>query len=168
MATNRVVNLSGATIEPLAPAEAKATVLIFLGVECPISNRYAPELRRLHARFTERGVRWWHVYPGPAYSATAIREHQASYQLPDCAALDPNLALTHQTGARITPQAVVYAADGRLVYRGRIDDRHPDLSVVRPEPTQRDLERVLEQLLAAQPVTYTETRAVGCFSPGLP
>ena len=50
------VDLQGRAVDPLANAEARLSVLVFLRSDCPISNRYAPEIRRLHARFAPRGV----------------------------------------------------------------------------------------------------------------
>src|SRR5512143_388854 len=38
--------------------ERKATVLVFLGMECPLSNRSIPELNRLAAEYGARGVRF--------------------------------------------------------------------------------------------------------------
>src|SRR5436190_3763064 len=59
----QALDLDGRPVDPLAATNAAATVLIFVGCECPISNRYAPELRRLHDKFSPRGVRFWMVYP---------------------------------------------------------------------------------------------------------
>src|SRR5436190_5313008 len=41
-----VFDLSGHPVDPFAAPGAKATVFIFISTDCPISNRYAPEIRR--------------------------------------------------------------------------------------------------------------------------
>ena len=41
------------------------TVLIFVSTDCPVSNRYAPEITRLLEEFSPRGVRFQLVYPNP-------------------------------------------------------------------------------------------------------
>ena len=47
-----VPGLDGVPVEPFAPARGiEATVLLFVMTDCPISNRYAPEIRRLHDEF---------------------------------------------------------------------------------------------------------------------
>src|SRR5258708_33881879 len=51
---------------------------------------------------------------------------------------DPKHSLVKYAGATITPEAAVLAG-GRLVYRGRIDDRYVELGVERPTPTRHDL-----------------------------
>lgn len=39
------------------------TVLRFISADCPSSNRYAPEINRLHGEFAARGVRFRLVSP---------------------------------------------------------------------------------------------------------
>src|SRR2546430_8435574 len=53
---SQVVDLNGQQAEPLKVSGAKAVVLIFLRTDCPISNRYAPELKRLHQKFVAGGM----------------------------------------------------------------------------------------------------------------
>src|SRR5512134_2888472 len=43
-------DLEGRAVSPLDD-DVAATVLLFTRTDCPISNRYAPEVRRLHDRF---------------------------------------------------------------------------------------------------------------------
>ncbi len=51
-----IPDLDGRNVDVLAGAGTKATVLVFVGVDCPISNRYAPELERLEREFSPRGI----------------------------------------------------------------------------------------------------------------
>src|SRR5207249_9516148 len=50
---------------PFELASAKVFVFIFVSTDCPISNRYAPEIRRVEGKFAPAGVRFWLVYPDP-------------------------------------------------------------------------------------------------------
>ena len=75
---------------------------------------------------------------------------------------DPTHALVKFVGATVTPEAAVYAG-GRVVYRGRIDDRYVDLGVERPAPTRHDLADALTASLAGKPAPHATTQAVGCF-----
>src|SRR5881296_1094780 len=52
----RGFDLAGRPLDPFDSANAKAVVLIFVGTDCPISNRYAPEIRRLDEEFVRSGV----------------------------------------------------------------------------------------------------------------
>src|SRR5262249_820930 len=53
--------------------------------------------------------------------------------------LDPRHQLVAATGVTTTPEVAVVTADGRIAYRGRIDDRYPQIGVHRQGPTPRDL-----------------------------
>ena len=77
----RVHALDGAAlVDPFAaPAGTKAIVFLFTSTDCPISNRYAPEVRRLAETFGAQGVVFRLVYPNPAEAAPAIREHMAAF-----------------------------------------------------------------------------------------
>jgi hypothetical protein len=59
------IDLNGHPVEELAPAGSRAVVLFFTASDCPISNRYIPEIQRLAQEFGPRGVRVWFVYPNP-------------------------------------------------------------------------------------------------------
>ena len=69
--TPGIVDLDGREVDPLA-GDAAITVLVFTRTDCPIANRYAPELRRLSERYAGRGVRFWLVYPDARTTATRM------------------------------------------------------------------------------------------------
>jgi hypothetical protein len=157
--------LSGAPVDALqAPAGTKAIVFLFTSSDCPISNRYAPEVRRIAETFGSKGVVFRLVYPNPAEDARTIREHMAAYAYAGIAEplRDPKLALVKFAGVSVTPEAAIVAG-GKVVYRGRIDDRYVDLGRERPAPTRRDLFEALTAVMAGKPVTQATTQAVGCF-----
>jgi len=157
--------LSGAPLDALhAPAGTKAIVFVFTSTDCPISNRYAPEIRRIAEDFGPKGVVFRLVYPGRSEDAKAIRDHMTAYAYTGIfeAVRDPKLALAKFAGATITPEAAVVVG-GRVVYRGRIDDRFVDLGRERPAPTERDLFDALTAIVAGKPAPHATTQAVGCF-----
>ena len=156
------LDLAGRPVDPLQATNAKAVLLLFVSSSCPISNRYAPEFRRLHERFAPRGVRIWRVYPDADETAAVIQEHQREFALPGDALRDPQHVLVKLAGARVTPEAALFLPDGRRVYRGRIDDWHTDFGKSRPEPTRRDLQEALEAVLAGRAVSNPTTTAIGC------
>ena len=156
-----VTDLDGRAVNPLAAA-APATVLIFTAVDCPISDRYAPEVRRLSAAFAERGVRTWLVYANAGESPAAARSHAAAFAYGLPVALDPDGQLATRAGAAVTPEAAVFDAAGRLAYHGRIDDRYVDFGVDRPAPTTHDLADAVTAVTAGAAVARPAAPAVGC------
>jgi hypothetical protein len=162
----RVQPISGAiNVDALAaPPGTKAIVFLFTSTDCPISNRYAPEVHRVAETFGPRGVVFRLIYPGRADTAAAIRSHMTAFSYTGIADAyrDPDLALVKFAAATVTPEAVV-VVNGKVVYRGRIDDRYVDLGLERPAATTHDLADALASVLAGRPVAHAVTQAVGCF-----
>ncbi len=162
-----LLDLTGRAVDPLKATNAKAIVFLFTRIDCPISNRYAPEIRRLHRRFASRGVTFWLIYPDPDESVGMITRHIKEYRYRLGVLRDPRHALVKMAGVQVTPEAAVFVQGGRIVYRGRIDDRYVAFGKTRPAPTTHDLERVLEAIFEEKPVTSKTTAAIGCFIPDL-
>jgi len=142
---------------------ARARVLLFVRTDCPITNRYAPELARIAQEFAKQGVDFWLIYPDRAETEAGIEHHKAEYKLPGTALRDPQHLLVKRGEATISPQAAVFNQAGRLVYSGRIDDRYVSFGKARPAPTRHDLEDAIEATLAGKPVPEPRTRSVGCY-----
>ena len=156
-------DLDGHAVDPMPKANAAAVVFIFTRCDCPISNRYAPEYRRLSEKFASRGVVFRLIYPDSEDAAADIRKHLTEFQLPCEAFRDPQHAWVRRCGIDTTPEAAVFLGDRQtMVYRGRIDDRFVDFGVSRPEPTTRDLEQAIDGVLARRSTTLVTTRSVGC------
>lgn len=159
----QLLDLEGLSVSPLLEIDAKARVFVFVRIDCPIANRYMPELERIAAQFKPQEVEFQLVFCEREENADAIRTHLRAYDSSIGALQDPHHALVEFSGVHVTPEAAVYAADGELVYRGRVDDRHVDFGQARAEPTRRDLVLALEEFLAGEPVSVPRTEAVGCY-----
>lgn len=166
--TGGLIDLTGQTVDPFASGTNGWHLFVFVSNECPISNRYAPEIRRLHALFHPRGVTFWVVHPVPDESVATIQEHTRTYQLPGTVVRDPDRKFTRFVGARVTPEAALCDAGGRLLYRGRIDNRFVALGQARQEATELDLQNALNATMEQRPIPTTRTPAVGCSIPDLP
>lgn len=154
----------GRLVDPFLAAEnSTAIVFLFASVDCPVSNRYAPEVQRIHATFAAKGVAFWMIYPNPNDTPEAIRAHLASYGYPVHALLDPRHDLVKLANVAITPEAAVFDRERTLVYHGRIDDRFVSLGVERPAATRHDLRDALAAVVAGGRPTVATAPAVGCF-----
>ena len=67
-------------------------------------------------------------------------------------------SVTRAFGAVCTPDFFLFDAQGKLVYRGRMDDSWRDASKV----TVRDLEAATEALLAGRPIAADQPASRGC------
>jgi hypothetical protein len=152
----------------LADGQRKATVLVFVTNDCPIANRYAPEINRLHAEYAPRGVAFFVVYADPGLADAEVRKHAREFGFRCPVVRDAAHSLVRLTGATVTPEAAVLGRDGALRYRGRIDDRCADFGKWRPAPTRADLRLTLDAILKGKPVPAATARPVGCFIPPAP
>ena len=165
----RLEGLDGRPVVVLPGPAGPTTVFVFVSTDCPIANRYAPELRRIRDRFA-RTARFWLVYADPTETPEAERRHAEAFGYGFDAVRDPRHDLVRLAGARVTPEAAVFilGADGpRLVYRGRIDDRNVDFGRTRPAPTVHDLEDALLAIASGKAGPPRTTTAVGCAIPPL-
>ncbi|MGH9582443.1 MAG: redoxin domain-containing protein [Bryobacteraceae bacterium] len=161
-AANGPLDLSGKPADPFQ-GKARARVFLFVRTDCPITNRYAPELRRIAAEFAGRGVAFWLVYPDASETAATITKHMAEYRFPGQALRDPHHVLVRRARVTIAPEAAVFDAAGKLIYRGRIDNKYVDIGMTRRVATTHDLEDAIAAVLAGRPVRQAETQAVGCW-----
>jgi hypothetical protein len=162
---SRISDLNGERVDPFQAIDAKAIVFIFVSTDCPISNRYAPEVQRLDASFGSKGVKFWLVYPNRDESVAAIRKHTREYRYSLGVLRDPKHLLVKRALVQVTPEAAVFGPNGRLIYHGRIDNQYADFGKQRPAATERDLEEVLEAVLAGKAVRRATTTAIGCSIP---
>ena len=123
----------------LAAEQSKAIVFLFASVDCPVSNRYAPVVQRLYETYAAQGVAFWLVYPNPAETPAAIRDHLKAFSYPVHALRDPRHELVKLARAVVTPEAAVFDRAGALAYHGRLDDRYVSLGIERPAATTHDL-----------------------------
>ncbi len=156
-----VEDLAGRSVTPLAPAPA-VSAFVFVSVDCPISNRYAPALVRMRDAYARRGITLRFVYPSTRTTAAEARAHALDFGLGDAVLRDPRHALLRAAEATTTPEAVVFRG-ARRVYHGRIDDWFAAIGVMRAAPTTRDLGDALDAALAGRDPAVSVTEPVGCL-----
>ena len=158
-------DLNGHPVERMAPPGTRVVVLFFAASDCPIANRYLPEIERLDREFAPQGAHFWWVYPNPEDTAAVVRSHDAQFHLQGDAVLDTDQRLTRMAHVTVTPEAAVFVATAsglRKVYSGRIDNRYLALGQERPAATRHDLEIAVRAALENNPVPQPRGPAVGC------
>jgi hypothetical protein len=143
---------------------AALTVLFFVTHDCPISNRYAPEIRRICADYAARGVSCQLVFVDPGLPNAAAKAHARSYNHgPYPVVVDRTHDLVRKAGATTTPEAAVLTRAGEAVYLGRIDDLYSGWGKARRVVTEPSLRRALDAALAGKPAPSAGGPPVGCF-----
>lgn len=149
----------------LADQTAKAVVVAFLSVDCPMSNGYLPALNAVATKYADKGVAVVGVFSDPDTSAKQVAAHAAEYKLTFPALRDPKHTAVTALGPKVTPEVVVLDDKRAVRYRGRIDDGYVGRLKPKAVVTRHDLTAALDELLAGNPVTTAEAKAFGCPIP---
>ncbi len=158
-----LTDVKGNQHAPFKSDKTKAVVFVFMLRDCPVSNVYAPELTRIHKEYSAKGVALYLVHPDRDTNAKSAIAHAKEYKLNAPVVLDHDHKLTRLAEAEVTPEAAVFDAKGRLVYRGRIDNLYAGFGKKRFKPTKRDLRDTLDAMLTGERLSKRTTEAVGCY-----
>ena len=157
--------MKGKPVRDLAGAGTRYVVLMFAASDCPICNRYVPEIARLEQEYSSRGVRIWWVFPNPEDTLSVVAKHQREFFIREQTVLDTQQTLVHLAHVTVTPEAAVFKVDGEgmhEIYRGRVDDRYMAIGRERPQPAHHDLELALTAALNGQVIPQPAGPPVGC------
>jgi peroxiredoxin len=143
-------------------AKKKAVVVVFIGLECPISNAYLPVLNDLHKKYADKDVQFLAVNSNAMDLPAKITGHAREHKIPFPVLKDTANVVADKFGARRTPEAFVLSPAGAVLYQGRIDDQF-GVGYKREAPTRRDLAEALDEVLAGKVVSKAKTDAAGCI-----
>ena len=148
---------SGAS-HSLASLRGKSgTVLIFIAVQCPVSNAYNERMEKLAQDYKARGVNVVGINANSTESASDVKDHAAKNRLTFTILKDNGNKIADVLGATRTPEAYFLDASNKLLYHGRIDNSR-DITQV----NSSELRDALEATLAGKPVPKTTANAFGC------
>ena len=161
-ARHQAIDLAGAPLDPFKQARSKVLVLVFVRTDCPISNRYAPLIQELSAKYTNQAA-FWLVFPDKAETPENIRafSHEYGYTLP--AIRDSGHELVGRGRARVTPEAAVFNAKRELIYHGRIDNLYQAFGRARRTATTHELADAIEAASKGMAPRTAAADGVGCF-----
>ena len=138
-------------------AGKKGTVLLFIAVQCPVSNAYNERMEKLAADYKAKGIAVIGINSNVKEDAAAVKAHAAESKLTFAILKDPANKIADKLGATVTPEAYFLDANNKLLYHGRIDNsRNPD------QIETTDLRNALDATLAGKPIEKTEAKAFGC------
>jgi len=133
------------------------TVLIFIAVQCPVSNAYNERMEKLAQDYKARGVNVIGINANSTESAADVKRHAAEKGLTFPILKDNGNKIADSLGATRTPEAYFLDAGNKLLYHGRIDNNR-EMSQVESS----ELRDALEATLAGKPVVKTTANAFGC------
>lgn len=138
-------------------AGKKGSVLIFIAVQCPVSNAYNERMEKLAQDYQAKGINVIGINSNVAESADAVKAHAAEKNLTFMILKDAGNKIADRLGASVTPEAYFLDASNKLLYRGRIDNSKNVEGV-----TSSELRDAIEATLAGKPIAKTTANAFGC------
>jgi len=138
-------------------AGKNGTVLLFVAVQCPVSNAYNERMEKLAADYKAKGIAVVGINSNAAEDAVAVKAHATEHKLSFPILKDPGNKIADRLGAAVTPEAYFLDANNKLVYHGRIDNSRNAAQV-----ETSDLRNALDSALAGKAVEKTEAKAFGC------
>ena len=121
-------------------------------------------MARICAAYRSKGVSCDLVYVDPTITDDRARQHAQEYGHGDYPRIvDRRHELVKATGVTVTPEAAVVSREGKVVYRGRIDDSFAALGQPRRPVKDADLRNALDAMIAGKPIEKPETKALGCY-----
>jgi len=143
--------------------DARAVVLFFTAVECPVARQSAAKLLELRGRYAAQGVQFYLVNASSGDDRRSIAKEARELGLWHLPTLkDDTQGVARHLGVKRTGETLAISTrDWTVFYRGAIDDQLVE-GAQKPQPTQHHLAAALDEFLAGKPVTTAKTAARGC------
>ena len=138
-------------------AGKNGTVLLFISVQCPVSNDYNERMEKLAQDYKAKGVAVIGINSNVAEDATAVKAHAQNNKLSFPILKDPGNKIADRLGAKVTPEAYFLDAGNKLLYHGRIDNARNAAQL-----ETSDLRNALDAALAGKAIEKSEAKAFGC------
>src|ERR1051325_8159607 len=138
-------------------AGKNGAVLIFISVQCPVSNAYNERMEQLAQDYRAKGINVIGINSNVAEDAAAVKAHAAKHKLTLAILKDPGNKIADRLGAAVTPEAYFIDANNKLLYHGRIDNARNAAQI-----ETSDLRNALDAALGGKTIEKTEAKAFGC------
>ena len=149
--------------QTLKPQEKNLKVILFIDTECPITQSYMPELKKLAEEYSAKNVRFESVFPVYTVTDKEIKSFLKKYSISFPGSPDKDHKIAGKYHAKVMPEVVLIDANGQIAYQGAIDNWYAALGKNRPKPTEFYLHDAIEATLNGNPVMTKRTEAVGCL-----
>jgi peroxiredoxin len=156
--------VTGSEISRQSAAGPKGLLAMFICRHCPFVKHVEEELARIGRDYSGRGVGMVAIssndvtsHPEDSPTKLAYQARELGFTFPYL--FDESQAVARAFDAQCTPDFFLYDGQGKLVYRGQLDDSRPgnDIPV-----TGRDLRAALDAIIAGRAVPSEQRPGIGC------
>jgi hypothetical protein len=142
-------------------AGTKATVVVFLSFDCPMSNSYARLLSDMVKAYAGKGVAFVGFCPCDE-EAAQVAKHAKEYQIGFPIFKDESLSAANALHVKVVPQVFVLDSKNEITYSGLIDDGYIKRLVPNKTVSQHYLKNALDETLSGKSVSVKRTEPIGC------
>ncbi len=132
-------------------------IVIFLSAQCPVVKSYQDRVNALAKDYQSKGVNVIGMNSNATESLDYVKTNatERGYSFPML--IDKGNVVADKFGASVTPEVYYFNGEGKLLYRGAIDNDRSGENV-----TTTHLRDAIEATLAGKPVAKSEAKAFGC------
>jgi peroxiredoxin len=132
-------------------------LIVFMSAQCPVVKGYAERINALAKDFQAKGISIIGMNSNATESLDYVKSNMTERSHAFTMLLDKGNVIADKFGATVTPEVYLFDKDGKLVYRGAIDNDRSGENI-----TARPLQDAVDATLAGKTVAKTETKAFGC------
>ena len=135
----------------------KGTLIFFTSARCPMVVAYHERIQQITADYKAKGINVIGINSNVTETTEEIKQNVVAKKLAYTVLRDEGSKIADQFNAQVTPEMYLLDADGKLAYRGGVDDNRSAELV-----KSTYLRSALDAMLTGQPIERAETRAFGC------
>jgi peroxiredoxin len=158
-----MMNVDGKSVTLASARGARGLLVVFTCNHCPWAQAWESRIVRIGNDAQRRGLGVVAVnpndptdHPDDAFERMVERARSRGMRFPYV--VDATSGVARAFGATKTPEAFLFDAKGRLVYKGTIDDDAKQPARVK----SHWLRDAVDAVVAGRPVAVAETKAFGC------
>ena len=144
----------------LADHESRMIVIVFLGTKWQAAATYMPRLSKLSRVYEKRDVEFVAINSNASESVEDVAEQARAMKVTFPILKDPENRVADSLAVERIGETLVLDRQGRLRYRGTIDDQY-DTEAPRAEPSRNYLLQAIDALIAGEPVSPETTAVAG-------
>ena len=156
--------VTGKTVTREAAAGPKGLLAMFICRHCPFVKHVQDELAALGRDYQKSGVGIVAIsandaatHPGDRPESLAAMARELGFTFPYL--YDESQDVARAYDAQCTPDFFLYDSQGKLIYRGQLDDSRPGNDV---PVTGKDLRAALDALIAGKSISAEQRPSIGC------
>ena len=132
------------------------TAYMIVGTKCGATPSYAKRFKALEDEYRGKGVEFLYVFPNKTESREEKLGWMKQVGLHSAMVDDEGAKITQALGFQQTASVLLVDKDGKIVYRGGIDDNRDEKAV-----KHAYLAEAIKETLAGKPVSVTSSKAFG-------